>query len=154
MCAILDNNVRDEVFGENQSEAGKYFLDWLSRRNGKLVVGGRLLCELSGYWRFRQWLQEALRSGIAIRVLDSDVKTETERLNSQSNCRSDDEHVLGLAIVSGARLLFTNDRALQDDFKDRQIIPGIRGRIYTTIEYSDVRSSHRNLLRRNDLCDI
>ena len=154
MCAILDNNVRDEVFGENQSEAGKYFFDWLSSGNGKLVVGGALLRELGGYGRFVQWLQQAVNSGIAILVPDSDVETETERLNSQSNCRSDDEHVLGLAIVSGARLLFTNDRDLQDDFKDRQIIPGIRGRIYTTIERKDVRDSHKRMLRRNDLCNI
>lgn len=154
MCAILDNNVRDEVFGENQSEAGKYFFDWLSSGNGKLVVGGALLRELGGYRRFAQWLQQAVNSGIAIYIDDSDVNAETERLMTQVDCRSDDEHVLGLAIVSGARLLFTNDRALQDDFRDRQIIPGIRGRVYTTIEYRDVRSSHRNLLRRNDLCNI
>ena len=31
MCAILDNNVRSEVFGDNQSEAGKYFLEGVSK---------------------------------------------------------------------------------------------------------------------------
>ena len=154
MCTILDNNVRSEVFGDNQSEAGKYFLDWLSSGNGKLVVGGRLLRELGGYSLFMQWLQQALLSGAAIRIPDSNVNAETERLKTQVNCRSDDEHVLGLALVSGARLLFTNDRALQDDFKDRQIIPGIRGRIYTTIERKDVRGSHKRMLRRKDLCNV
>jgi len=154
MCAILDNNVRNEVFGENQSEAGRYFLDWLSSGKGKLVVGGVLLRELGGYGRFVQWLQQAVNSGIATYIDDSEVNAETERLMTQVDCRSDDEHVLGLAIVSGARLLFTNDRDLQDDFKDRQIIPGIRGRIYTTIGRKDVRDSHKRMLRRNDLCNI
>ena len=55
--------------------------------------------------------------------------------------------------VSGARLLFTNDHALQQDFQNpREIITGTRGRIYTTVERNDVRRTHRNLLRRNDLC--
>ena len=82
MCAILDNNVRSEVFGDNQSEAGKYFLDWLSSGNGKLVVGGRLLRELGGYSLFMQWLQQALLSGAAIRIPDSNVNAETERLKT------------------------------------------------------------------------
>ena len=154
MCAILDNNVRSEVFGENRSEAGKLFLDWLNDRNGKLVIGGKLLRELGGYSNFVKWLQRALQSGIAIRISDSDVDAETERLESHFDCRSDDEHVLGLAVVSGARLLFTNDKDLQDDFKDRQIVPGTRGRIYTTIQHKDVRRTHENLLSRKDLCDI
>ena len=152
MCAILDNNVRSEVFGENQSEAGKYFLDWLTDRNGNLVIGGNLLRELSGYSPFMAWLQQALLSGTAIRIPDSDVNAQTEDLKNRGICRSDDEHVLSLAIVSGARLLFTNDRDLQDDFRDRRIVPGVRGRIYTTIRSSGVTRTHRDLLRRNDLC--
>ena len=58
-----------------------------------------------------------------------------------------------LAQVSGARLLFTNDRDLQRDFGDRRIIGGTRGRIYTTIERTDFRTAHRNLLKRADLCE-
>ena len=153
MCAILDNNVRSEVFGDNQSEAGKCFLNWLTNRNGKLAIGGELLRELGGYTPFMQWLQQALLSGTAIRVPDSDVDAETENLQSQVNCLSDDEHVLALAIVSGARLLFTNDRNLQRDFKNRQIIRGVEGKIFTTIRTRRVTRTHKSLLRRNDLCN-
>ena len=62
MCAIIDNNVRHEVFGEEdvQTEAGKYFLAWLNNRKGKLAVGGILLQELSGYSNFNSWFQQAL----------------------------------------------------------------------------------------------
>ena len=86
-------------------------------------------------------------------VNDDDVDVETDAIRSQGICRSDDEHVLALARVSGARLLFTNDRDLQEDFRNRQIIAGTRGRIYTTVDYSDVRPTHRDLLNRSDLCD-
>ena len=52
-------------------------------------------------------------------ISDEAVDSEAETLQSQGVCRSDDEHVLALASVSGARLLFTNDNALQDDFRDQ-----------------------------------
>ena len=153
MCAIVDNNVRDQVFGEDSdSPAGKFFLEWLSAGRGKLVVGGELLRELRGYGDFNRWLRTALTRNIALAIDDDEVDIETQAIRDQRVCRSDDEHVVALARVSGARLLFTNDRALQDDFRNTRIVPGTRGRIYTTVEFTDVRRTHRNLLSRTDLC--
>lgn len=154
MCAIVDNNVRHEVFGAAPTEAGQYFLDWLERGEGTLAVGGRLLREeLSGYQNFNAWLVQALLAGQARRVNDGQVDAATDELKRRRVCRSDDEHVLALAQVSGARLLFSNDHDLQRDFRNRQIIEGTRGRIYTTINRADVRPAHRSLLSRTDLCD-
>ena len=154
MCAIVDANVSHEVFAEaSQSEAGRYFYDWLIRSNGGiLVVGGDVLRELEPSADFQRAFGERLQAGRARRISDAVVDTETEALRAQGICRSNDEHVLALARVSGARLLFTNDRALQDDFRDRRIIRGTRGRVYTTRERSDIRPTHRNLLNRADLC--
>ena len=154
MCAIVDNNVRDQVFGNNRPGAGEFFFNWLEERGGRLVVGGELLRELSGYSNFTDWLPQAILSGRAIVIPDEAVNAETESLRTEGICRSNDEHVLALARLSGARLLFTNDQALQADFRDRSIVGGVRGRIYTTRERSDIRRSHIDLLRRRDLCDI
>ena len=155
MCAILDNNVRHEVFGERdtQTPAGKHFLNWVERSPGRLVIGGELRRELSEYGRFLTWLRTATRRNVVRSIDDERVDDETRILREKGDCLSDDEHVLALARVSGARLLFTNDVDLQDDFKDRRIVDGnIRERIYTTREYSDVRRTHILLLRRTDLC--
>lgn len=153
MCAIVDNNVRDQVFGANsQSPAGRFFLDWLSHGRGKLVIGGQLLRELNDYGDFKRWLRTALARNTALAVADDRVDAETETLRARNICCSDDEHILALARISGARLLFTNDQDLQDDFRDRRIIADPRGRIYTTLAHSDVRRTHRNLLNRADLC--
>ena len=46
-------------------------------------------------------------------------------------CQSNDQHVIALAIVSGARLLYSNDRRLQRDFKDRRLIDP-PGKVYST----------------------
>ena len=155
MCAIIDNNVRHEVFGANniRTEAGSFFFDWVNSSRGRIVIGGKLLKELSGYAAFNEWLDQALISGNALNFPDSIVNAETDSLLSQNICKSNDAHVLALARVCGARLLFTNDQDLQEDFKDPQIIGGIRGRVYTTLTRPDVRRSHRNLLRRTDLCN-
>ena len=154
MCAIVDNNVRHQVFGgkDVQTPAGEFFLNWLDNRKGKLVVGGKLLAELSEYGNFSNWLQQALQAGNAITWSDEKVAAETAVLESRHICKSNDAHVLALARVSGARLLFTNDQALQDDFGNRDIIQEPRGRVYTTRIHQEVGRTHRNLLNRTDLC--
>ena len=155
MCAIVDNNVRHEVFGDSPSPAGKHFLNWLEQRGGTLVIGGKLLRdELGQYDHFRKWFLQAALSGSVKRVADDTVDAASARLTERGLCRSDDPHILALAQVSGARLLFTNDRALQNDFTDRRILTNPRGRIYTTVEHSDIRPTHRSLLNRADLCAI
>ena len=65
---------------------------------------------------------------------------------------SDDEHVLALALVSGARLLYTNDAALISDFKNRTIVATPRGKIYTTAENDNVTAAHLRLLADRNLC--
>ena len=155
MCAIVDNDVRDQVFSvRNQSAAGKYFYEWLLKRNGGILVsGGKNLRELSESNEFRRIFGERLQAGRARRIPAEIVDTETETVRSEGLHRSDDEHVLALARVSRVRLLFTNDRDLTDDFRNRRIVGGTRGRVYTTVQYRDIMAAHRQLLRRTDLCD-
>ena len=155
MCAIVDTNVGHEVFSpESQSEAGKHFYAWLMRRNGgTMVSGGGHLRELNRNADFKRVFGERLRAGRARQIPDAEVDAEAANLRAARVCRSNDEHILALARLSSARLLFTNDNALQDDFRDRGIVPGTRGRVYTTGQSQRVSGAHRSLLRRTDLCD-
>ena len=126
-------------------------MDWLNRANGgRLAIGGKLREELCSNRSFLRWLSVAGRLGRTVNVSDDRVEAETETLRTRTPpCKSNDEHVLALAKLSGARLLYTND----NDFRDRSIVDGVQGRIYTTAEYDDVRRTHRDLLNRRDLCD-
>ncbi len=143
MCAIVDANVSHEVFGGSERpEAGKRFAEWLERGN-KLVVGGKLLRELSARNEFVQWLRSALRTGRAVRIADDAVDQEVARIAPERNWESNDLHVIALAQLSGTRLLFTNDQALQKDFRK------VNGRNYSTTERKDIRDSHKRLLRSN-----
>lgn len=154
MCAIVDNDVQHQVFNpKKQTPAGRRFLDWLDKRHGKLVIGGKLRRELVEHDQFRKWFQQAILSSNVIQFDDQKVDDIAVRMLKQHDLKSDDEHTLALAKISGARLLFTEDRDLMTDFRNKLIIDSPRGRIYSTVDgYTDVRSSHIALLNRNDLC--
>lgn len=146
MCAIIDNSARDEVFGSARSPRATAFLKWLEEGHTKLVLGGRLLAELAGgddqpgSASFKRWLRTAEARGFAYKT-DGDVDGQTEYLEAavdqrrQKLCRSDDPHVLALARVTGARLLFTNDRNLIQDFQNNAILRGPSGKVYPTTDY-------------------
>ncbi len=152
MCGIVDANVAHEVFGDERPPAGERFFNWLASPRGQLVVGGELLRELDRNHGFTRWLGKAIGYDRARRMADEDIEAHTDALRRSEVCKSDDEHVLALAVASGARLLFTNDSLLMDDFRNPDIVPGPRGRIYTTRERKDFRPAHKKLLRMKNLC--
>lgn len=152
MCAVVDANVANEVFGNTRTQAGKQFFDWLSSPRGQLVVGGKLLEELGRSGDFVRWLKVAIRSGRARSVTKQETETQENELRRREVCTSNDVHVLALALVSGARLLYTNDAALIADFKNRKVVANPRGKVYTTARNASFTSAHRRLLAANDLC--
>ncbi len=150
MCVILDANVVAEVFEpDGRSEAGEQFFEWINTGRGRLVAGGKLFQELCESHKFREWWQGALLAGRATRVKDGEVDGRTKELKRQDSCRSNDEHVVALAQVSGARLLYSNDRALQQDFKNTNLIAKPSGKIYSTNQSKNFGKTHKSLLRRN-----
>ena len=155
MCAIVDLNVASEVFGEDPPPAAEEFLEWLSDGRGVLVVGGKLQEELDGHSPdFRRWASQAILAR-QMRVVNEDEVGDRERqIRSAGECRSDDPHVLALAQVSGARLLYSNDRALQQDFADHRLINRPRGKVYSTLVNKSFSQSHKSLLGRRDLCNV
>ena len=88
MCAIVDTNVYHEVFSSgSQSDAGRYFYDWLMRRNGGTIVsGGEHLRELNRIADFKRVFGERLLAGRARRIPDEVVDAETDALQSQGVC--------------------------------------------------------------------
>ena len=152
MCAIVDTSVSHQVFGDNRPPAGERFFEWLSGPRGQLVVGGRLREELGRTAQWSKWLRTASLYGSVRAVIDEDVNDRAEALRRNDICTSNDEHVIALALVSGARLLYTNDQALIDDFKNRDIVAGPRGKIYTTARNDRFTEVHRRLLAEPDLC--
>ncbi len=154
MCAIVDANVASEVFGTNPSEAGMKFFLWIdSNPNGRLVVGGKLLEELNRVLSFQRWAQEAVLSGKMRFVEKDQVDRRENDLRNASVCSSNDHHIIALAQISGARLLYSNDKKLQQDFNNKELIDKPRGKVYSTNQGRETFSAtHKKTLARRDLC--
>ena len=154
MCAILDASVVSQVFGNKCPPAGRAFLDWIVNRHGRLVFGGKLDRELSQNGEFSAWVRQALLSGKAERLDGKRIDQVAERLKNEGSCRSNDEHVIALAQLSGARLLFSNDRSLNHDFVNIELVPRPTGRVFTTLDLANkaFTSAHKKLLDRKDMC--
>ena len=152
MCAILDVNVVSEVFGENRSNAGIMFREWIESGRGRLVTGGKARTELYRSGVFGAWAKVALRYGYLEEKADHLVDARTDELIALAQHSSDDPHILALALVSGVRLLWTNDRLLQQDFQNPRIINRPRGSLYPTGETPNAAKNRRRLLSSPDIC--
>ena len=141
MCAIVDANVAGEVFGKEVSPAGREFFNWLNDGRGRLVVGGKLLNELEGRQDFTKWASAATLAGRLTTLNADQVEERTREIAHEAKHSSNDPHVLAVAQIGSARLLFTNDQALGQDFRNRHLIDKPRGRIYHT---RDIRSRNDN----------
>ena len=157
MCLIVDASVVGEMFGGDDSSAGKAILDWLNDRKGTIVVGGKLLKELSrGSNKFTEWARQALLREVMRRVEDTKVDRRTKQLIKDGNCKSNDPHVIALAQLGGARLLYSNDGDLQQDFKNRTLINKPKGRVHSTKKNKSITPGLRRLLQlqKKDLCGV
>ena len=152
MCVILDTSARDNVFGQRRTAAGKQFFEWLETRQARLVVGGKLAKELAKSRAFEKWAEVAVSDGRITNFGKSEVEKETHILSENWAGKSNDQHVIALARVSKARILYANDQPLCDDFKDTALITQPRGKIYPTGESPNARKQRRQLLQRAKPC--
>lgn len=148
MCAIVDANMASRFFGDPVDEELKPLWDWIANGQGMLIVGGQLAEELDQLGDARRLIREwerRRRAHVPSREEREEVTAETRRLKRTGQCRSDDPHVIALALVSGARLLCSADQRLHADFDDRDLINNPRGKVY---QYA----SHAHLLQHSRAC--
>jgi predicted nucleic acid-binding protein len=145
MCVIVDANLASRVFQEPAEADFAPVLNWILEQGGQLVFGGRLARELNEMERPRRFLRVLSQAGLARLVPDTSIAAEEAVVAATGHCRSNDQHVLALARVSGARTLCTHDRDLQRDFRDPRLISDQRGSIYQ-------RKEHARLLRHTTSC--
>lgn len=79
----------------------------------------------------------------------NDVEARTRKIENEAMHSSNDPHVLALAQLGHARLLFTNDQRLEQDFKSKSLIDNPRGRVYHTRNNKSFSKAHRHLLSSN-----
>ena len=131
MCIIVDANKLGTFLADPPDDDSSPIHKWLERRAGSIVysTGGSFAQEIQG--RTRTKLADYVRDGRAKLIPASQFADDERNLKSRTDLRSDDPHVLALARAAGARLLYTADRNLISDFKDRRFIDGPRGKVYS-----------------------
>lgn len=122
MCVIVDNDVRDLFLtsSEQDNSSAWNLRKYIEKGQIKLVVGGELKSELCASDKFKKWLDEQIKSGRAKDFPDEHVLIEENNLPNE-NYSSNDKHVLALARLSGASLLFSHDRKLIEDYKNQNL---------------------------------
>lgn len=152
MCAIIDANAANEVFGNALSSAGLGFRNWIDQGKGRLAAGGELLEELEKLSGFREWARNATLAGLMRIANANEVNSKAEQIRDAAICHSNDPHVVALAQVTGARLLYSNDIPLHRDFKNKNLIDNPRGKIYSTNDDKNFTRQHQRLLGTKNLC--
>ena len=121
MCVIVDANVGGNLIRSKElNQSARKFRDYVEQSKITLVVGGKLKKELYKNSILKGWLETQLENGSA-KNIPYEVVKKAEKEESQlyeEHCLSNDKHVLALARVSGARLLYTHDQKLAKDFKN------------------------------------
>ena len=97
----------------------RLLIESITKRKITLVIGGKNTRELSRNKGVGRWLKGLVRANVARRIPDPAIEREERVLRERGQYRSDDVHVLALARASGARLLFSQDKNLAQDFKNR-----------------------------------
>ena len=159
MCAIIDANAIGEIFGSRllgetgiQSKAGKQFFDWLDSKPERLVIGGSKLEKELNNKSYATWLAEVKRRVNLREYTDKEVDQKAKELRKQNACVSNDEHIIALAQISQARLLYSHDKCLHKDFKNEDLINYPKGKIFPTGDNPQDPKRRSAILAEKNLC--
>ena len=129
MCVrtILDASAFGHLCSETKNSAGDPLRKWIGRGDGVIVYStyGRYDEELSKYSKVRELLGSFVDNGKAIDVDRTDFRAALNQIPSNPLRKSDDPHILALAIAGKATVLFSCDEDLRKDFANVEVIPKI-----------------------------
>jgi predicted nucleic acid-binding protein len=110
MCIIIDTNVLGAVFNKHNAQHSDFepVLDWIFNGQGKIVYGGtKYFSEITKYLKLFQLLKSINKAVYINNIL---VDEQTENVSDTIVHRDfDDQHLVGLLMASGCRLICTND---------------------------------------------
>ena len=141
MCVIVDVNIARHVLIEI-TDAYRPLSKAIYDGRLPIVHGGKLTDEYKKNGELLDSVVALDQAGLAKRISEKLINQELSKIDTK--CSSDDEHIVALARASGARLLCSDDRALQEDFGSKGLVDKPRGRIYKN-------QTHKHLIR--DSCD-
>lgn len=151
MCIVIDICTLAPVFDSKCEKHPDYkpVLDWVLYGNGKIIFGGeQYKRELPP--KYRKLFNEFTKASKAIEVNETQVNEKHKELMTKIEHRDfDDPHIVAIIIVSGCRLICSDDDRAFPFFKMKSLYPNhfTRPKIYSGI-------SNKDLLCDNNISDI
>ncbi len=139
MCVIVDTN-KFAAFCDLADEEANPLRKWVDEA-GSIAYSTHSEFAVETTREWEEQIKMHVRRGSVKLVPPDTLSPEIELIKRSGYCRSDDWHILALARVAGARLLYTSDKNLTMDFKNKAIISGPRGKVYSS-------KNHKSLLRK------
>ena len=148
MCVIVDTNTLSRLKDRNDENL-QPVRKWLEKKNGKIVYSNTE--KFSTEWKkagMELWVRERIRTN-QLKLVTEGVQEKEDELKDK--IRSDDEHIIALALVAKVKILVSysnpnkglkGDMDLFEDFKDSSLVGG---RVYT-------RKSHARRMLTRDTC--
>ena len=140
MCAIVDADSTGEIAAATASPAARAFKESIAAGQCRLVVGGtRLRTELARSFTaperakpttVSEWVLEVDRAGQLVNCDDDTVDARAEAVEQSGLCVSEDFHIIALAQVASARMLYSKDKELHQDFTNPALLDQPRGKVY------------------------
>ena len=126
MCIIIDANKCNEL--ANGDSDLQPIIEWIASGKGNIVFANtdRFQTEFRGCSvDFKTLWRTYDQAGQVNHMNSIDVEKEMKTLK---NLKSNDDHIIALALVSGAKILVSGDKNLHEDFKNKE--NGVGGKVY------------------------
>ena len=129
MCVrtILDASAFRHLCSATKNSAGYQLRKWIDRKDGVIAYSSyaKYDKELNAYKKARELLGRFVDDGKAIDVAFTCVEKALNRIPDDPPRKSDDPHILALALASEATVLFSCDKKLRRDFANVRVIPKV-----------------------------
>lgn len=119
MCLILDTNLFGDFFDPRKLDMAPV-RNWIENKNGKIAYSatGTIKKEWEKLGPEKQKLIDIYRRAGKFKLVDEQaVMAEEKFLKQTGGLKSDDSHIVALALASKVNLLASEDQKLHDDFK-------------------------------------
>lgn len=156
MCLVIDMNTIPSVFNPNLDNHEKYkpVLDWVINGKGKMVCGG------SEYWKefkligkYIGFFNQLNKAGKVVKIDDETVDKKMDELMKLCNDADfDDPHIVALLIVSGCKVVSSEDARSYPYIKRKEWYP--KGRDVPKIYKSSSFNNAASILCDENLADV
>ena len=128
MCFVLDANVFGALFDSNNLNHSDFrpALDWVVYGKGKMVYGGsKYKTEMRAARKYIRFFAALEKAGKIVHLCDVDVdRVEKEIADAELDKNFNDPHLVAIVIVSGCKIICTNDKSAIPYLKKSEFYKG------------------------------